>query len=150
MTARRKILSRALALAALTVFAGAAVANASPSRTHHEKHLVGRVAAISATGFTIDGRVLTATSRQLAGLVEGQCVEAKTRLSQGALQVVRISREDRCAPLTTAPSTTTTTPVAADDPAQHDLGDDHATGGGVDDRASQIAGDDHGHHGNDD
>ena len=83
MTTRRKILSRALALAALTAFGGAAVASASPSRTPHAKHIVGRVASISATGFTINGKALAATSRQLAGLVEGQCVEAKARLSNG-------------------------------------------------------------------
>jgi hypothetical protein len=154
MTTRRKILSRALALAALTALAGAAVANASPSRPSHEKHIVGRVASISATGFTIDGKALTATSRQLSGLANGQCVEAKTRLSQGVLQVVRVTREDRCAPLTAAPATTAPaatapaiTTVVSDDPAQHDVGDDNGTRGvGADDPANHDAGDDHGHH----
>jgi hypothetical protein len=167
MTTRRKILSRALALAALTALAGAAVANASPSRTLRETHIVGRVASISATGFTINGKAFTATSRQLAGLADGQCVEAKARLSQGVLQVVRITREDRCAPRTKAPATTApaatapaTTTVASDDPAQHDVGDDRGTdpalhdvgddhGSGVssDDPANHDAGDDHGRHG---
>jgi hypothetical protein len=149
MTARRKILSRALALAALTALSGASVANASPSRTPHEKHIVGRVASISATGFTINGKALTATSRQLAGLVDGQCVEAKARLSKGVLQVVRITREDRCAPLTTPPATTApaTTTVASDDPALHDVGDDHGNLGIGDDPANHDAGDDHGRHG---
>ncbi|MDX6569031.1 MAG: hypothetical protein QOH15_1609 [Gaiellales bacterium] len=163
MTARRKILSRALVLAAITALAGAAVANAS-SRTHHEKHIIGRVASLSATGFTINGKVLSATSAQLAGLAEGQCVEVKTRLGQGALNVVRISREDRCAPLTTAPATTTTpATVSSDDPAQHDVGDDHGglpanasaqplvaddRGNGSDDPVNHDVTDDHGRHGN--
>jgi hypothetical protein len=168
---RMKILSRTLALAALTALAGTAVANASPSRAHPEKHLVGRVASVSATGFTINGKVLTASSRQLAGLVNGQCVEAKARLNQGVLQVVRIKREDRCAPLTTATTTPAatapgTTRVVSDDPANHDVGDDHgqlgssddpaqhdvaddnsALRGGADDPANHDAGDDHGRHG---
>jgi hypothetical protein len=171
MTARKKFLSRTLALAALTALAGTAVANASPSRAHPEKHLVGRVASVSATGFTINGKALTATSRQLAGLANGQCVEAKARLAQGVLQLVRVKREDRCAPLTAAtaiPAATApaTAPVVSDDPANHDVGDDHgrlsgsddpaqhdvadddsAGRGGADDPANHDAGDDHGRHG---
>jgi hypothetical protein len=153
----RKILSRALVLAALTAFAGAAVANASPSHGQGKKHIVGRVASLSATGFTINGTTLTATSAQLAGLAVGQCVEVKTRLSQGARNVVRITREDRCAPLAPATTTTTNTPaVSSDDPATHDLGDDHGVdpartvaggNGGADDALNHDAGDDHGRHG---
>lgn len=146
MTARRKILGRAFVLAALTALAGAAVANASPSRGQHGRELVGRVASLSATGFTINGKVVTATSSQLTGLAEGQCVEVKTRPANGALRVTRIKREDRCAPLL-APATTspTTTPVVTDDPAQHDVGDDRAT-----DPTPQVAGDDQGTSGGDD
>jgi hypothetical protein len=148
MTARRKILSRALVLAAITALTGTAVANASPSRSSHGKEIVGRVASLSATGFTINGQTLTATSFQLAGLAEGQCVEVKTRVGQGALNVVRIKHEDRCAPLTRATTTTTTatTPAASDDPAQHDVGDDR-TARSAQVPAQQIAVDDHGQHG---
>jgi hypothetical protein len=140
MTPRTKILGRVLVLAAITSLAGAAVAEASPSRATQQTHLVGRIASLSTTGFTINGKTLTASSAQLARLTEGQCVEVKTRRSQGALKVVRIEREDRCAPLTT-----TTT---SDDPAQHDAGDDHGNRG-TDDPPSHDAGDDHGRHGDD-
>src|SRR3954447_19761508 len=151
MTARRKILGRALVLAAMTTLAGAAVANASPSRAHHQKHVVGRVASLSATGLTINGKALTATRAQLAGLADGQCVEVTTRLRHGALNVVRIEGDDRCAAL---PTLTPAAPAATDDPPQADVGDDHggdraAPDGGNDDPVGHDAGDDHGGHGTD-
>jgi hypothetical protein len=129
MTACRKFLGRALVLAALTTLAGAAVANASPSRAQHQKHIVGRLASLSATGFTINGKTLTATRAQLARLLEGQCVEVEARLRRGAVSVLHIEREDRCAPLPVTPANRAAPHGDDDDPLGHDAGDDHGRHG---------------------
>ena len=153
----RTILGLALGLAALTTMSAAAIADASPSRAHHQRHAAGRIASISGTSVTVNGTIYVLTARQLAGLAVGQCVEVESRVRQGASSV-RIRREDRCsrggddrrsrprpAPRPRPPRT----PVTGDDGPQHDLADDEANAS-ADDTAEHGGDSGHGHGGSDD
>jgi hypothetical protein len=146
----RTILGLALGLAALTTVTASAIADAAPSRAHHQRRAVGRIASISGTSVTINGTIFVLTARQLAGLAVGQCVEVESRVRQGASSV-RTRREDRCSAAATTPVSTTpgTTPVTSDDSPQHDLADDDANGS-ADDTGEHGGVSGHGHGGSDD